>query len=92
MSEQLNALDATFLELEEADQGAHMHIGGVMVFEPETGRTGAVGVGGGRPAGARAGAAAALPGPALIPDHREASPGPSGARTSASGSPTTYGR
>jgi WS/DGAT/MGAT family acyltransferase len=37
MSEQLNALDATFLELEEADQGAHMHIGGVMVFEPGPG-------------------------------------------------------
>jgi diacylglycerol O-acyltransferase / wax synthase len=34
MSDQLNALDATFLELEEADQGVHMHIGGVMVFEP----------------------------------------------------------
>lgn len=34
MREQLNALDATFLELEEADQGAHMHIGGVMIFEP----------------------------------------------------------
>jgi diacylglycerol O-acyltransferase / wax synthase len=34
MSKQLNALDATFLELEEADQGAHMHIGVVMVFEP----------------------------------------------------------
>jgi WS/DGAT/MGAT family acyltransferase len=34
MSDHLNALDATFLELEEADQGAHMHIGGVMVFEP----------------------------------------------------------
>ena len=68
MSEQLNALDATFLELEEADQGAHMHIGGVMVFEP--GRTdGAVGARGGCPAGARAGAAAPLPGPALIPDH-----------------------
>ena len=33
MSEHLNALDATFLELEEADQGAHMHIGGVMIFE-----------------------------------------------------------
>jgi WS/DGAT/MGAT family acyltransferase len=33
MSEHLNALDATFLELEEADPGAHMHIGGVMVFE-----------------------------------------------------------
>ena len=35
--EQLNALDATFLELEEADQGAHMHIGGVMTFEPQPG-------------------------------------------------------
>ena len=34
MAEQLTALDATFLELEEADQGAHMHIGAVMVFEP----------------------------------------------------------
>jgi len=31
--ESLTALDATFLELEEADQGAHMHIGAVMVFE-----------------------------------------------------------
>lgn len=37
MGEQLNALDATFLELEEADQGAHMHIGGVMIFEPQPG-------------------------------------------------------
>ncbi len=34
MEEQLNALDATFLELEEADESAHMHIGGVMIFEP----------------------------------------------------------
>jgi diacylglycerol O-acyltransferase len=34
MSEQVNALDATFLELEEADQSAHMHIGVVMIFEP----------------------------------------------------------
>jgi diacylglycerol O-acyltransferase len=34
MSEQLNALDATFLELEEADQSAHMHIGVAMIFEP----------------------------------------------------------
>jgi len=41
MSEQLNALDATFLELEEADQGAHMHIGVVMVFEPRPGGRGA---------------------------------------------------
>ncbi len=34
MSEQLTALDATFLELEQADEGATMHIGGVMVFDP----------------------------------------------------------
>jgi diacylglycerol O-acyltransferase len=34
VEEQLNALDATFLELEEADISAHMHIGGVMIFEP----------------------------------------------------------
>ena len=33
----LNALDATFLELEEADQSAHMHIGAVMLFEPPPG-------------------------------------------------------
>ena len=35
MGEQLTALDATFLELEETDQSAHMHIGGVMVLEPQ---------------------------------------------------------
>lgn len=35
MVDRLTALDATFLELEEADQGAHMHIGGVMVFDPQ---------------------------------------------------------
>jgi diacylglycerol O-acyltransferase / wax synthase len=34
VSEQLTALDATFLELEEADQSAHMHIGGVILLEP----------------------------------------------------------
>ena len=34
MSEHLTPLDATFLELEEADESAHMHIGGVMVFDP----------------------------------------------------------
>ncbi|HYB22956.1 MAG TPA: wax ester/triacylglycerol synthase family O-acyltransferase [Solirubrobacteraceae bacterium] len=33
MSAHLSALDATFLELEEADESAHMHIGGVMVFD-----------------------------------------------------------
>lgn len=37
MGEPLTALDATFLELEEADQAAHMHIGGVMVFEARRG-------------------------------------------------------
>src|SRR3954452_20413050 len=33
MAEHLSALDATFLELEEADDAAHMHIGAVAVFE-----------------------------------------------------------
>lgn len=36
-ADHLNAFDATFLELEEADSGAHMHIGGVMVFDPQPG-------------------------------------------------------
>ena len=35
MGEQLTALDATFLELEEADLSAHMHIGAVMIFAPD---------------------------------------------------------
>jgi WS/DGAT/MGAT family acyltransferase len=34
MSEHLTPLDATFLQLEEADDSAHMHIGGIMVFDP----------------------------------------------------------
>lgn len=34
MTEHLSPLDATFLELEEADESAHMHIGGILVFEP----------------------------------------------------------
>jgi diacylglycerol O-acyltransferase / wax synthase len=34
MTETLTALDGTFLELEEADAGAHMHIGGLLVFAP----------------------------------------------------------
>ncbi len=34
MGTQLSALDAAFLELEEADAAAHMHIGWAMVFEP----------------------------------------------------------
>jgi WS/DGAT/MGAT family acyltransferase len=33
----MSALDATFLELEQADPSAHMHIGGVLVFEPPPG-------------------------------------------------------
>jgi diacylglycerol O-acyltransferase / wax synthase len=32
--DRLSALDATFLELEEADDGATMHIGGLMIFDP----------------------------------------------------------
>jgi WS/DGAT/MGAT family acyltransferase len=38
-TERLNALDATFLELEEADDSAHMHIGAVVLLEstPEGG-------------------------------------------------------
>ena len=35
MSDRLTALDATFLELEEADESAHMHIGAIMVFDCE---------------------------------------------------------
>ena len=38
MSEQLSPLDATFLELEESDESAHMHIGGLLVFDPAVGR------------------------------------------------------
>lgn len=37
MGDQLSALDATFLELEEADQSAHMHIGGVILLGPQPG-------------------------------------------------------
>ncbi len=37
MGDQLTALDATFLELEEADASAHMHIGGVMLLDPQPG-------------------------------------------------------
>lgn len=33
-SERLSALDSTFLELEEADPCAHMHIGAILVFGP----------------------------------------------------------
>ncbi len=34
MPEHVSPLDATFLELEEAQPSAHMHIGAVMVFDP----------------------------------------------------------
>src|SRR5512134_3023165 len=39
MDEQLSSLDATFLELEQADEGSTMHIGAALVFDPvpETG-------------------------------------------------------
>ena len=34
MGEHLSALDATFLELEQEDPSAHMHIGGLLTFDP----------------------------------------------------------
>lgn len=34
MSTQLSPLDAAFLELEEANQSAHMHIGWALIFDP----------------------------------------------------------
>jgi diacylglycerol O-acyltransferase / wax synthase len=37
MSDTLTALDATFLELEQQDEGVLMSIGGVLVFDPPTG-------------------------------------------------------
>lgn len=37
MSEHVSPLDATFLELEEADESAHMHIGGLLTFEAADG-------------------------------------------------------
>jgi diacylglycerol O-acyltransferase / wax synthase len=36
MAEHLSALDATFLELEQEDPSAHMHIGGLLVFDPRS--------------------------------------------------------
>ena len=37
MSDTLTALDATFLEVEQQDEGALMSIGGVSVFDPVPG-------------------------------------------------------
>jgi diacylglycerol O-acyltransferase len=37
MPEHLSPLDAMFLELEQADDSAHMHVGAVMVFDPVPG-------------------------------------------------------
>lgn len=37
MGQHLSPLDAMFLELEDADASAHMHIGAVMVFDPPPG-------------------------------------------------------
>jgi diacylglycerol O-acyltransferase len=34
MAEHLTPLDATFLELEQSDETAHMHIGALLVFDP----------------------------------------------------------
>lgn len=38
MTRSLTALDGTFLELEDADRTAHMHIGGILVFGPTPSR------------------------------------------------------
>ncbi|MEA2469102.1 MAG: diacylglycerol O-acyltransferase / wax synthase [Thermoleophilaceae bacterium] len=38
MTEHVSPLDATFLELEEADPSAHMHIGALLTFEPPPGQ------------------------------------------------------
>jgi diacylglycerol O-acyltransferase len=37
MPDRLTALDGTFLELEDADAAAHMHIGAILVFGPRPG-------------------------------------------------------
>ena len=37
MAEQVTPLDAIFLELEEADDGSHMHIGAALIFDPRPG-------------------------------------------------------
>ena len=34
MGEQLSMLDTMFLELEQADESAHMHIGAGLIFDP----------------------------------------------------------
>ena len=36
MAEQLSALDATFLELEQEHPSSHMHIGGLLTFDPRS--------------------------------------------------------
>ena len=38
MGEQLSMLDTMFLELEQSDESAHMHIGAALVFDPLPGR------------------------------------------------------
>jgi hypothetical protein len=37
MTGHVSPLDATFLELEEADESAHMHVGALLTFEPPPG-------------------------------------------------------
>ena len=61
MGEQLSMLDTMFLELEQADVTAHMHIGGVLVFDPLPG--------GGTPTSARCAAARAPLG--VLPRYRQ---------------------
>ena len=88
----MTALDATFLELEEVDDSAHMHIGGVLVFDPRPGAPGA--------RRSRSSARASPRGSATCPASATGSPsrrpaactGRTGSPTSSSTSSATSGR
>ena len=69
-NDQLTALDAAFLELEEADDSALMHIGAALVFDPRPGRWDAGDRGGARAARTALGPVASLPPEARRAPHR----------------------
>ena len=88
-NDQLTALDATFLELEQADESALMHIGAALVFDAlPGGETPAIGEAA-RASRATPGLAAALPPEARRTAHRRARVALLGARISASSSERT---
>ena len=86
--DQLTALDATFLELEQADDSALMHIGAALVFDAAARRWDAGDRGGARAPRAALGPVAALPAEARRAPHRRAS-WPPGSAISASRSKRT---